>query len=101
MKESIKQELTEHLNDTIENLDSTDEIHFHAFNEDHYIIGYYNAEQWLEKHNIKTFEGIEICNQYEEDNFGEIQTTFTDAEQLVNHLVYWYGLELCNELNYN
>ncbi len=99
MKNSIRQELTEHLNDTIKYLDSKDEIHFHAFNEDYYIIGYYNAEQWLKHHNLNTFEAIEICNEFEKDNFGEIQTNFTDAERLVNHLVYWYGLELCNELN--
>ena len=40
MKESIKTELTEHLNETIEHLGSSEEIHFHAFNEDYYIIGY-------------------------------------------------------------
>jgi len=98
MKDSIRLELTEHLNDTIENLDSTDEIHFHAFNEDYYIIGYYQAEEWLKKHDLGVFEAIGICQEFEKENFGELQTSFDNAEKLVNHLVYWYGLELCNEL---
>lgn len=98
MKQSIRTELTEHLNDTLKYLDSSEEIHYHAFNEDYYIIGYYQAEQWLKKHDINTFEAIEICNDFELDYFGEIQTTFNNAEKLVNHLVYWYGLEICNEL---
>ena len=101
MKESIKTELTEHLNETIEHLGSSEEIHFHAFNEGYYIIGYYQAEQWLKKHDLDTFEAIKICNDAELQNFGEIQTTFDNAEKLVNHLVYWLGLEICNELELN
>ncbi len=101
MKKSIKTELTEHLNETIEHLSSQEEIHFHAFNEGHYIIGYYQAEQWLKKHDLDTFEAIKICNDSEFENFGEIQTTFDNAEKLVNHLVYWLGLEICNELELN
>jgi len=101
MKESIKTELREHLNETIEHLGSQEEIHFHAFNEGYYIIGYYQAEQWLKKHDLDTFDAIKICNDSELENFGEIQTTFDNAEKLVNHLVYWLGLEICNELELN
>jgi hypothetical protein len=110
MKESIKTELREHLNDTIQDNITIHEnsivydrrdLHHKAFNEDYYIIGYYQAEQWLKKHDLNTFEAIEICNDSELENFGEIQTTFDNAEKLVNHLVYWYGLELCNELELN
>ena len=98
MKNSIREELTEHLNETIENIGSNEEIHFHAFNEDYYIIGYYQAEQWLKKHGLEVFEAIGICQEFEKEHFGELQTTYDNAETLVNHLVYWYGLELCNEL---
>lgn len=101
MKQSIKTELTEHLNETIEHLGSSKEIHFHAFNEDYYITGYYQAEQWLKQHDLSIFEAILICNEFEEDNFGEIQSTYDNAEKLVNNLVYWYGYEICNELQLN
>lgn len=94
MKQSIKTELKEHIN----NYNKEDRNHFTMFNEDYYLIGYYNCEQWLKKHNLNTFEAINICNDYELDNFGEIQTQFDNAEKLVNHLVYWYGQDICNEL---
>lgn len=95
MKNSVRQELLEHINDT----PKEEQNHFTLFNEDYYIIGYYNAEQWLKLHNIGELEGVRICNDYEKENFGEIQTTFDNTEKLVNHLVYWFGQDLCNELN--
>ena len=94
MKNSIREELTEYIND----FNKEDRNHFTMFNEDYYIIGYYNAEQWLDKHDLSTFEAIGICNDYEQEIFGEIQTKFDNAEKLVNHLVYWIGQDLCNEL---
>jgi hypothetical protein len=98
MRNTIREELTEHLNETIDDIGLVDEIHFHAFNEDYYIIGYYQAEQWLKKHGLEVFEATGICQEFEKEHFGELQTTYNNAETLVNHLVYWYGLELCNEL---
>ena len=94
MKNSIKKELTDYINE----FKTEEQNHFTMFNEDYYIIGYYQAEQWLKNHNLNTFKAIEICNDYEKENFGEIQTTFDNAEKLVNNLVYWYGYDLCNEL---
>jgi len=91
---TIKNELLSH----IEDYNNEDKNHFTMFNEDYHIIGYYQAEDWLKKHDLGTFEAIRICNEYEEENFGEIQTTFDNAETLVNHLVYWYGQDICNEL---
>jgi len=108
MLQTIKDELTEHLNDVIKdniqiNSDGSvtyyrGDMHYKAFKEDYYIIGYYQAEQWLKKHGLNTFEAIGICNDFEMEHFGELQTSFDNAETLVNHLVYWYGLEICNEL---
>mgnify|MGYP003649447601 FL=1 len=107
MKQSIKTELTEHLNEFIKDNNFVkwakpdSELHYHAFNEDYYIIGYYQAEQWIKKHDLNTFEAIGICQEFEKEHFGELQTTYDNAETLVNHLVYWYGLEICNELKSN
>ena len=109
MKQSIKDELTEHLNEVIRknvqiNSDGSvtyyrGDMHHKAFNEDYYIVGYYQAEEWLRKHGLSIFEAIGICNDFERENFGERYTsTFENAEKLVNHLVYWYGLEICHEL---
>jgi len=108
VKQSIKEELTEHLYEVIRdnveiNSDGSvtyyrGDMHNKAFNEDYYIIGYYQAEEWLIKHGLSVFEALEICHDFEMENFGEYQTSFDNAEKLVNHLVYWYGLEICHEL---
>lgn len=97
MKTSIKQELSGYLldliNDGVLTDENRDDWHFHAFNEDYYLIGYYNCNEWLKKHNIDSFEAIGICQQYEIDNFGECQV-YDNAESTVNMLVYIYGEEL-------
>ena len=94
MKTSVRKELIEYINE----FDKEEQNHFTMFNEDYYIIGYYNASQWLKLHNIGELEGVGICNDYEIEHFGETQTTYDNTETLVNHLVYWFGQDLCNEL---
>ena len=102
MKSSIREELSEYITEHATDLDlyMTDEVDLHhrLFNEDYYIIGYYQAEQWLERHGLSVFSAISICNDYEQCHFGEINTSFDNAEKLVNNLVYWYGYDLVNEL---
>ena len=92
MKDSIRKELTEYIKEQLEhdkNLDGWD-----IFNDDYYLIGYYKCEEWLKKHDLSVFEAIRLCNEKELEEFGEVQTTFDNAETLVNHLVLWYGLEV-------
>ena len=96
MRNSIKTELLEHINESQnDGLTTHDEM----FNENYYIIGYYKSSQWLKEHGLGELEAVNICKDFEREHFGEIQTDFDNTEQLVNHLVYWYGLELCMELN--
>ncbi len=70
------------------------ELHHRLFNEDYYIIGYYQAREWLKSHNIDVFSGIEYCKTCELDNFGESHTDYNNEETLVNHIVYWVGYDL-------
>lgn len=108
MKSSIKQELTEYIEERMKERDlykvDFDDLHFDMFNSDYYIIGYYQAEKWLERHGLSVFNAISICNEYEDLHFGERQTKYDNAETLVNSLVYWYGFDLlhdvCEELKY-
>tara|TARA_R100000951_G_scaffold71034_2_gene59918 strand:+ start:2640 stop:2993 length:354 start_codon:yes stop_codon:yes gene_type:complete len=101
MKTSVKTELANHLlnliNDGVLTNDNKDDWHFHAFNEDYYLIGYYNCSEWLKKHDIDTYEAIAICQDYELEMFGEFQTRYDNPETTVNMLVYIYGEELINE----
>ena len=102
MKTTIKEELTSYvldlINDKVLTDDNRDDWHFHAFNEDYYIIGYYQASEWLKKHSIDSFEAVGICQQYELDNFGEASSVYDNSEKVVNMLAYIYGEEIINEL---
>ena len=98
MKTSIKKELTEYvlnlINDGVLTEENKDDWHFQAFNEDYYLIGYYQCSEWLKHHGIDPFESIAICQQYEIDNFGEVGKPYDNAEETVNMLVYIYGEEV-------
>lgn len=102
MKNSIKEELKSHLvdriNDRVLTDENKDEWHFRSFNEDYYIIGYYESSEWLKKHDIGELEGANICIEYEIDNFGESQV-YENSERVVNMLAYIYGEELLGEIN--
>jgi hypothetical protein len=101
MKETIKKELASHILDMIQDNVITDynieDWHHLCFNEDYYIIGYYQAEQWLKRHNLSAFKAINICQEYEKENFGEIDI-YDNAEVTVNMLAYIYGYDLLNEV---
>ena len=105
MKNSIKIELESHLSDLINDNVLTnynkDEWHFHAFNEDYYLIGYFNCNEWLKLHNIGEFEAADICNQYEIDIFGETSNKYDNSESVVNMLAYIFGEELLCEIDAN
>ena len=104
MNQSIKCELLEYMKTEIEEMrrykelsSDISEIHHKLFNQDYYIIGYYQAEQWMLQHNITAFKGIEYVHDYESFHFGE-KRNYNDAEALVNMIVYIKGEELLHEL---
>tara|TARA_R110002020_G_scaffold375359_2_gene586544 strand:+ start:59 stop:406 length:348 start_codon:yes stop_codon:yes gene_type:complete len=102
MKTSIKEELSSHIvdliNDDVLTNENKDEWHFHAFNEEPYITYHSNALEWLKRHDITAFEAIENVREYEIDNFGEMNTDI-DPESIVNMLAYIYGEELLNSID--
>lgn len=66
MNIELKKELLSHVIDELENIISYEndfdlsELHHRAFNEDYYIIGYYEANQWLKKHDIDCFDEYDL-----------------------------------------
>jgi len=72
-------------------LDHVDDLHHHCFNTDYYIIGTYQAKKWLGEN---VFEIIEEIKTYEKDNFGEVNTDFSDPEKVVNMYAYIIGEEI-------
>lgn len=69
------------------------DLHNSLFNQDYYIIGRYQAEKWL-INNTGVFNGISIVQEYEKENFGEVNTDLSEAEKIVNMLVYIVGEEV-------
>jgi len=93
----IDKEIVEHAIAGVENLQEgfpKDEIHNVLFNEDYFIIGYYNAEQFLTKSNGSVFRAIETVRDYELDHFGKVFTDFSNSEQVANMYAYVKGEEL-------
>ena len=72
------------------------DLHHYIFNEDYYIIGTGRAEDWLQE-NGGVFNAIEEIKQYEQLHFGDCSTDFSDAEKVVNMLVYIKGEEILSE----
>jgi hypothetical protein len=75
---------------------NTDDLHNEIFNTDYFIIGYYQAEQFLRK--VGVFKAIEVIKEYEEDNFGEVNTDLTEPEHVCNMYVYIIGEKILNNI---
>jgi hypothetical protein len=75
--------------DIVEN--NLDDLHHEIFNTDYYIIGRYEATKWL---GDQVFNVINIIKEYENDNFGEVNTDFSEVEKVVNMYVYIIGEEI-------
>ena len=71
------------------------DIHHELFNTDYYIIGTYQAKQWL---GDQVFDVIEIIKEYENEHFGEVTTDFSEPEKVVNMYVYIVGEYILNEM---
>ena len=71
-----------------------DDLHHHAFNDDYYIIRTYKAKQWL---GDMVFEVIEHIREYEDFNFGEVNTDFSSPEAVVNTYTYIIGEEIVQD----
>ena len=105
MKKSVIEEVREFALSSLvdlqlseESLEDIGDVHNELFNMDYYIIGYYEANQWLKSHNIDVFEGIEWVRQCEEFQFGECYAKIDNSENLVNHIVYFAGMDIIGEV---
>lgn len=72
------------------------DLHSKLFNSDYYIIGYYQAEQWLIA-NGGVFSIIGMINEYEQGNFGEVCTDLSSSEHVCNMAVYIWGEEVLSK----
>jgi hypothetical protein len=97
--EELKSLIIDAINDNRLNDKPVSEIHNEVFNSDYFIIGRFEAEKWL-INNGGIFNAIEIIKDYENDNFGEVNTDFSEPEKVCNMYVYILGEELINGLKF-
>ena len=94
-KEEIKEYFDDYIKDNEEWLKESehwkDDLHHNAFNTDYYIIGTYQAKQWL---GDMALDVINFIKDYEQDTFGEVFCDFSDPERIVNAYVYIIGEEI-------
>ena len=99
--DEIKNELLDYVennNLTLSEALQDDDLHYKVYNSDYFIIGYYNAEQWLIKEDRNyTFEVLGYVQEQEEIALGTIEK-IDNAERLVNLYAYWLGYEVIAEL---
>ena len=71
------------------------ELHNEIWNTSYYIIGSYNAKQWL---GGLAFEAIEVVRTYEHEQFGEYYTDVSCPEKVVNMFAYIIGEECIKDV---
>lgn len=93
--EELEQHIVERINDGVVTDDNFDDLHFHCFNEDYYIVYHAEAEKWLAKHGISAFEAIDYVKDQQENHFGESSWggKNIDPETVVNQYVYFAGYD--------
>tara|TARA_R110000824_G_scaffold23257_1_gene83762 strand:- start:715 stop:1059 length:345 start_codon:yes stop_codon:yes gene_type:complete len=94
--EEIKAHFEDFINENGEDWvnEHKEDLHHEIFNIDYYIIGRFQATKWL---GDQVFDIINFIKEYENDNFGEVNTDFSDAEKVVNMYVYIIGEEIVSE----
>ena len=95
LKQDVKDYLIQQLQDDVGLDNDINDLHHYLINQDYFLIGYYNCRKWLEKESV--FEAIEKIKEYEESNFGEVSTDFSNDEKVANMLAYVLADEILNE----
>lgn len=75
-----------------------EDLHSEVFNTDYYIIGYYKAEEALKNSDYGIFGAIDKIQEYEKNQFGEVNTDLSSSEAVANMLYYIIGEETLSEI---
>ena len=74
------------------------ELHNEVFNTDYYETYNPAAKKWFDEYDLSVFDVVDEIITYEKDNFGEVNTDFSNPCAVLN--MYWYiiGDEVMQEL---
>ena len=73
------------------------DLHHELFNTDYFIVGYYEAEQWINEMG-GAFSVIAEIKDYEESNFGDCSTDLSSSESVANMYAYILGENLLSDI---
>ena len=97
MKEQ-KQKVREYILDRLEGCVGEEQyacdLHHYLVNEDYFIVGYWQAEQFLGN---AIRDAIRLIREYEKENFGECTTDLSEPEKVANMFAYIVGEEILGE----
>lgn len=91
LKEDVKNYIIDQLTDNVGLDQDISDLHHYLLNEDYFIIGTYKAKKWL---GSEVFDVIETIKEYEQSNFGQVSTDFSDPERVANMCAYVLGEEI-------
>ena len=91
LKQYVASYMISQLEDQVGLDNDVSDLHHYLLNEDYFIIGTYKAEQWL---GSEVFDVIETIREYEQSNFGQVSTDFSDPEKVANMIAYILGEEI-------
>ena len=94
LKQDVASYMISQLEDQIGLDNDVSDLHHYLLNEDYFIIGTYKAKQWL---GSEVFDVIETIREYEQSNFGQVSTDFSDPEKVANMIAYILGEEILSE----
>ena len=94
MKTQINQEILDHaitllIENNYEGIYGCD-LHNELFNTDYFVIGYYEADQFINR-NGGAWKTIHTIQNYEKEMFGECTTDLTNVEKVANMFAYIEG----------
>ena len=88
------QEIYDHDQDKVTE-DNIHDLHHEIFNTDYYVVGRYQAKQWL---GSDAFDCIYEIREYENMHFGSVVTDVSEPEKVVNMYVYVIGYEILEDV---
>ncbi len=94
LKQDVASYMISQLEDQVGLDNDVSDLHHYLLNEDYFIIGTYKAKQWL---GSEVFDVIETIREYEQSNFGQVTTDFSDPEKVANMIAYILGEEILSE----
>jgi len=91
LKKDVASYMISQLEDQVGLDNDVSDLHHYLLNENYFIIGTYKAKQWL---GSEVFDVIETIREYEQSNFGQVSTDFSDPEKVANMIAYILGEEI-------